>query len=105
MKRTGSIGSRVGPAVTTNLTRSDCPGGRGETPRGTRSHPLSTNARHLRIRTPAFLTTFIGREKLVDEIERVFIAQADCRLLTLTGAGGTGKTRAALHAARTVADR
>ena len=55
---------------------------------------------------PAPLTTFIGREKLVDEIERVVTMEPpECRLLTLTGAGGTGKTRLALHVARAVAAR
>src|SRR3981081_1993706 len=54
-KRTGSIGSRVGPAVTTNLTRSNCPGAPAEIPRETRYHPLSTNDRCLRIHTRAFL--------------------------------------------------
>src|SRR5437588_11641249 len=54
-KRTGSIASRVGPAVTTNLTRSDYPGGREGTPREKRSRRPSTNDRRLRNRTPAFL--------------------------------------------------
>ena len=64
------------------------------------------NATRPNTNLPASLTTFIGREKLVDEIERVVVMEPpECRLLTLTGAGGTGKTRAALHVARAVADR
>src|SRR5436190_16968150 len=55
MKRTGSIASRVGPAVTTNLTRSDYPGGREGTRREKRCRPLATGGRRLRNRTPAFL--------------------------------------------------
>src|SRR5436190_20973688 len=55
IKRTGSIASRVGPAVTTNLTRSNCPGSPAEIPPETRYHPRSTNDQRLRTRTPAFL--------------------------------------------------
>src|SRR5439155_17751053 len=45
---------------------------------------------------PAQLSSFIGREKEMAEIKRLF---ADTRLLTLTGAGGCGKTRLALRVA------
>src|ERR1700730_12524161 len=55
MKRTGSIASRVGPAVTTNLTRSNYPGVPAEIPREKQCHPLSTNDPRLHIHTPAFL--------------------------------------------------
>jgi predicted ATPase len=51
---------------------------------------------------PAQLTTFIGRRKEIDEIERLF---ASTRLLTLTGAGGCGKTRLALQAASEIRDQ
>src|SRR5437762_14133775 len=54
IKRTGSIASRVGPAVTTNLTRSDYPGGPGGIPRGKQYRPLSTNDPRLHIHTRAF---------------------------------------------------
>src|SRR6476619_7562656 len=54
MKRTGSIGSRVGPAVTTILTRLTCPAPRGETLREKRCHRLSTSGRDLRNRRRAF---------------------------------------------------
>jgi predicted ATPase/DNA-binding SARP family transcriptional activator/DNA-binding CsgD family transcriptional regulator len=46
---------------------------------------------------PAPRTSFIGREREIVEVER---ALAMTRLLTLTGAGGSGKTRFALEVAR-----
>jgi predicted ATPase/class 3 adenylate cyclase len=45
---------------------------------------------------PVQLTTFVGRRR---ELESVKAAVRDARLLTLTGPGGTGKTRLALQAA------
>jgi predicted ATPase/class 3 adenylate cyclase/Tfp pilus assembly protein PilF len=45
---------------------------------------------------PAQLTSFIGRERELAEIRRLL---ANSRLLTLTGAGGSGKTRLALQVA------
>jgi len=45
---------------------------------------------------PVQLTTFVGRRR---ELESVKAAMRDARLLTLTGPGGTGKTRLALKAA------
>ena len=45
---------------------------------------------------PTQLTSFIGREKEMDELKKLIIEH---RLLTLTGSGGAGKTRLALHAA------
>ncbi|MGH8973756.1 MAG: helix-turn-helix transcriptional regulator [Acidimicrobiia bacterium] len=50
---------------------------------------------------PAELTTFIGREDELAHIERLL---ASVRLLTLTGAGGCGKTRLAAHAAAAAAE-
>jgi predicted ATPase/DNA-binding SARP family transcriptional activator len=46
---------------------------------------------------PAELTSFVGRERELEEVRSLL---HDTRLLTLTGAGGSGKTRLALRAAR-----
>ncbi|HET9927212.1 MAG TPA: BTAD domain-containing putative transcriptional regulator, partial [Rubrobacter sp.] len=46
---------------------------------------------------PASLTSFVGREEALLEIKRLL---SMTRLLTLTGAGGAGKTRLALEVAR-----
>jgi predicted ATPase/DNA-binding SARP family transcriptional activator len=50
---------------------------------------------------PAQLTSFVGRE---EEIERVGELLGSARLVTLTGPGGTGKTRLASEAASRMAD-
>jgi predicted ATPase/DNA-binding CsgD family transcriptional regulator len=48
---------------------------------------------------PVPLTSFIGRERELGEIEQLL---AIARLVTLTGAGGSGKTRLAIQIANTV---
>ena len=45
---------------------------------------------------PAQLTTFIGREKEIEEVQEKL---SNHRLVTLTGSGGTGKTRLSLKVA------
>jgi predicted ATPase/class 3 adenylate cyclase len=50
---------------------------------------------------PTELTSFVGRER---ELEAVTALLATSRLVTLTGPGGTGKTRLALQVAAGVAD-
>jgi MoxR-like ATPase len=45
---------------------------------------------------PVELTSFVGREREVDEVKRLL---ADQWMLTLTGPGGSGKTRLALAVA------
>jgi predicted ATPase len=51
---------------------------------------------------PVALSSFVGRERELRELRG---ALADTRLLTLTGAGGCGRTRLALRAASELADR
>ena len=61
--------------------------------------PLSTEVPN---NLPAELTTFIGRESELDEVTALLDRD---RLVTLTGAGGCGKTRLALRLASDVLDR
>lgn len=42
---------------------------------------------------------FIGRQQELADIQRILLDEPDCRLLTLVGPGGIGKTRLALEAA------
>src|SRR3982074_2715144 len=46
---------------------------------------------------PAEVTSFVGRREATAEVKR---ALSTSRLVTLTGVGGTGKSRLALHVAR-----
>ena len=75
-------GVPVGDAV--GLTRARAPA-RGET-----RHNL-----------PAQISSFVGRER---ELAQLATLLRDARLVTLTGAGGVGKTRLALQLARTMAE-
>lgn len=58
---------------------------------------MSVEPRH---NLPLQRTSFVGRERDVDEVKRLLAAT---QLLTLTGAGGCGKTRLAVQVAREVA--
>ncbi len=60
-------------------------------------HPMEDAGGARRHNLPASLTSFVGRERELVELKR---ALAMTRLLTLTGAGGCGKTRLALEVAR-----
>ena len=51
---------------------------------------------------PLQLTSFVGREREMAEIEKLLV---ESRLLTLTGPGGSGKTRLALAMASELAGR
>ncbi|WP_216324503.1 ATP-binding protein [Deinococcus aestuarii] len=55
----------------------------------------------VRSQLPTFGTSFVGREDEVREIERLMLDPA-CRLLTVVGLGGMGKTRLAVQAAGTL---
>jgi predicted ATPase len=57
-----------------------------------------------RTNLPVPATPFLGRERELREVVDL-LAQDDARLLTLTGPGGTGKTRLALQAAAEASDR
>jgi predicted ATPase/DNA-binding XRE family transcriptional regulator len=50
---------------------------------------------------PRPLTPLVGRERECERVQAILL-RADTRLLTLTGPGGTGKTRLALEVARRV---
>jgi predicted ATPase/DNA-binding SARP family transcriptional activator len=54
------------------------------------------------ISLPATATQFVGREEELLEVTNLLQSE-DCRLLTLTGPGGTGKTRLAIQAATQIA--
>ncbi len=56
-----------------------------------------------RTNLPVPATTFLGREHELGEVA-VLLRQDDLRLLTLTGPGGTGKTRLAVQAAAEAAE-
>jgi predicted ATPase/DNA-binding SARP family transcriptional activator len=57
----------------------------------TSDHKVPTNL-------PAQLTSFIGREKEIREVQEMLL-RPDIRLLTLTGSGGTGKSRLSIAVA------
>lgn len=63
----------------------------------TQSQTRTIQASHPMHNLPAPITSFIGREKEIEEIGRFLHSH---RLLVLTGAGGSGKTRLALQAGR-----
>ena len=56
-----------------------------------------------RTNLPIPATQFLGRDQELADV-RDLLAREDARLLTLTGAGGSGKTRLALHAAGEAAE-
>jgi predicted ATPase/DNA-binding CsgD family transcriptional regulator len=59
-----------------------------------RRHNFSSTPSH---NLPALRSSFVGREREIEEVERELTMT---RLLTLTGVGGSGKTRLALEVAR-----
>ncbi len=61
--------------------------------RATPSHPNNL---------PTQLTSFVGREKELEDIQRLLL---DTHILTLIGPGGTGKTRLSIQVASALLDR
>src|SRR5687768_14825182 len=68
---------------------------------GAEEHPPLKTLHQTNLPVPA--TPFLGRDTELDEIGAL-LARDGVRLVTLTGPGGTGKTRLALQAAANVAD-
>jgi predicted ATPase/DNA-binding SARP family transcriptional activator len=68
----------------------------GKEPRKTVSVSSKPFAKETPLTIPVPFTSFIGREKELDEIARLL---SRSRLLTLTGPGGVGKTRLAIQTA------
>ena len=64
--------------------------------------PPLTSLHQTNLPVPA--TPFLGRERELEQVTGL-LSEDDVRLLTLTGAGGTGKTRLALQAAGALAER
>lgn len=58
------------------------------------NHPLPISTRPHNL--PVQLTSFVDREREIEELTRLL---TETRLLTLTGAGGVGKTRLCLEVA------
>jgi len=58
----------------------------------TRPHPIDADAGPITLGLPVALTSFVGREREIARLER---ALTQHRLITLVGAGGSGKTRLA----------
>jgi predicted ATPase/DNA-binding SARP family transcriptional activator/Tfp pilus assembly protein PilF len=58
--------------------------------------PEPVGARH---NLPVQPTPFVGREEELAEIRRLLLDSPQCRILTLVGPGGVGKTRLAMRAA------
>ena len=63
--------------------------------------PLRTSESETAQRLPTQLTSFVGREGQIAEVRGLL---ADNRLVTLTGAGGSGKTRLAIQVASEFGD-
>ena len=68
---------------------------------GTEAFPPLKTLHETNLPVPA--TPFLGREREIDEIAAL-LRRPDVRLVTLTGPGGSGKTRLSLQAAAAAAD-
>jgi predicted ATPase/DNA-binding XRE family transcriptional regulator len=76
---------------------------RGEFVTATLSPSAGVEARLSKYNLPSQATPFIGREKELADITRR-LEDPTCRLLTLVGPGGIGKTRLAIQAAQHLVD-
>jgi len=68
---------------------------------GTESFPSLQTLHQTNLPVPA--TPFLGREREIEEVAQL-LGRRDVRLVTLTGPGGSGKTRLALQAVAAAAD-
>lgn len=67
------------------------------------SHTTSRRTEEQNLHLPALPTPFIGRRSELEQIKALLLDPAQ-RLVTLTGPGGTGKTRLSIQAASEVAE-
>ena len=91
-RTSGQICSKIGGPV--SLMTLAAP---GDTPAVSQRGAMAVAARGRAGNLPLELTSFVGRGREVAEVERLLAAS---RLVTLTGAGGVGKTRLALRRGR-----
>lgn len=91
--RPGDLTSERLEAVATHFAASD------PTPAQDLIAPEPRPASSVRHNLPRQLTSFLGRESEREELRRILTSD---RLVTLTGAGGMGKTRLALDVAATI---
>lgn len=73
-------------------------------PRGTTFTPTPYKRLHHPITLPAEVTSFVGRDMEIGLVQQR-LADPTCRLLTITGMGGVGKSRLALHTAHLLTAR
>jgi predicted ATPase/DNA-binding SARP family transcriptional activator len=86
------------------IERTDARGNRETSSPAKTSVNSSMPSIRLAARLPIFLTTFVDRKAELEQIKRILSA-GQTRILTLTGMGGSGKTRLAVEAARNLLDK